>query len=142
MYLYTLKVRWHADIFLLSGPRPQTSHHWSNRLCTPHQPEPEQFSLHTSHRWTIQRQSSFFPPLTVGPISRLSPSGAKESYSRLLEEFSAVVFSSKWLPLVSHDVLLYNTSSPRGHPLLSKTGKQKVNAAKGPPLHGPAPYTL
>jgi hypothetical protein len=97
-------------------------------------------SLFTPHRWTIQRQSSFSPPLNIGPVSRLSPSGAKGSYSRLLEEFSAVVFSSNWLPLVSHDVLLYNTSSPRGHPLLSKTGKQKVSAAKGPPLHGPARY--
>jgi hypothetical protein len=27
------------------------------------------------------------------------------AYSRLLEEFPTVVCSSKWLPLVSHDVL-------------------------------------
>jgi len=126
-------------MFFLSGPRPQTSHHWSNRLCTLHQPVPEQFSLHPTPL-DYPHQSSFSPPLTIWPVSRLSPSGAKGSYSRLLEEFSAVVFSSKWLPLVSHDVLLYNTSSPRGHPLLSKTGKQKVSAAKGPPLHGPARY--
>jgi hypothetical protein len=42
---------------------------------------------------------------TVRPASKQGPAQARAAYSHLLEEFPVVVWASKWLPPVSHDVV-------------------------------------
>ncbi len=90
------------------------------------------------------------------PAGKQKPAQMKAAYSRLLDEFPAVVWASKRLPPVSHDVVHHIVT--HGPPIASKFRKldgKKQAAAKAkftqleeddiiqraPHLPGPAPYT-
>jgi hypothetical protein len=48
----------------------------------------------------------YIPPLhTAGPANKLGARQVRVAYSRLLEEFPALVCTSKWLLTVSHDMV-------------------------------------
>jgi len=71
------------------------------------------------------------PPLhTAGPASKLGARQVRVAYSRLLEEFPALVCASKRLPTVSHDVVHHIVT--HGPPITSKFRKldgEKLAAA-------------
>ncbi len=86
-------------------------------------------SPHTSRPARTGADSSSL--LTARPVSRLSPGGAKVANCCLLEEFSALVCSIKWLLLVSHDIVYHIIT--QGPPITCKFWKldsEKLVATK------------
>ncbi len=77
------------------------------------------------------------------PTGQQNPAQMKAAYSRLLEEFPAVVCASKRLPPVSHDVVHHIVT--HGPPIASKfrnlNSSRRTTLSSVPHLPGPAPYT-
>jgi hypothetical protein len=110
---------------LLSGPRHRwTSHRWSSSLYTPHlqASQHRSSSLHTPHHRTSQSWKSSIFTLHCQNSQKTLSGKAKAAYSCLLEEFPAVVCSSKWLPTVSHDTV--------HHIVTGKQDSKKLAVAK------------